>query len=191
MLIPFKIWSISAVTASIFLGNQRRRDIPISSGLTMVCTCLSSISILAAKLRIPCAGVSSRHIYQNKRINTGYVNSRRTSIHRALYLSKDYRRLNIRTSSLSIKSNLAEWYDWGPSLSSPRYLPLNSMWSSTSYYPPMKLQRPNVVCPDRSFTIKGMVWFLWQISLSACKDDQVAWEDNDRALMTNVRFSST
>jgi hypothetical protein len=88
--------------------------------------------------------ISSRHVYQNKRISPSNVRSRRTSIDKLLYSSKDYARLKIRTRSLSLRSDLDTWYEW-PSSPAQRCSSPDSMWPCTGYCVPASLKEPNVV----------------------------------------------
>ncbi|KAF9460212.1 caspase domain-containing protein [Collybia nuda] len=112
--------------------------------------------------------VSSRHVYQTKRINVSSVRSRRTSIDQLLYTSSsDYKKLSIRTKSLSFKSDIEKWYDT-PESPIQRCESPASMWPCTGWCPPTSPHEANV------------------ISLAACKDDQLSWEDLDGASMTQV-----
>ncbi|GLB42506.1 putative to MEROPS cysteine peptidase family C14 [Lyophyllum shimeji] len=111
--------------------------------------------------------VVSRHVYQSKRVSSSSVRSRRTSIDQILLSSPDYRKLTIRTQSLSIKSDFEKWYDT-PSSPIQRTSSPDSMWPCTGYCPPESPKEANV------------------IAVSACKDDQLSWEDSDGASMTQA-----
>ncbi|KAF5378727.1 hypothetical protein D9615_006873 [Tricholomella constricta] len=113
------------------------------------------------------AVVVSRHVYQSKRVNSSSVKSRRTSIDQILISSPDYRELTIRTKALSMKSELEKWYDT-PSSPILRCTSPDSMWPCTGYCPPSSPTEANV------------------ISVAACKDDQLSWEDSDGASMTKA-----
>ncbi|KAF8069274.1 caspase domain-containing protein [Lyophyllum atratum] len=109
----------------------------------------------------------SRHVYQSKRVSSSSIKSRRTSIDQILIASPDYKKLSIRTQSLSYKSELEKWYDT-PSSPIRRTTSPDSMWPCTGYCPPESPNEANV------------------IALAACKDDQLSWEDTDGASMTKA-----
>ncbi|RDB26940.1 Metacaspase-1 [Hypsizygus marmoreus] len=113
------------------------------------------------------AMVVSRHVYQSNRVNPSRVKSRRTSIDQILIASKDYKKLSVRTQSLSFKSELEKWYD-SPSSPIQRTMSPDSMWPCTGYCEPSSPHEANV------------------ISVAACKDDQLSWEDSDGASMTKA-----
>lgn len=110
--------------------------------------------------------IFSRHVYQNKRTSASNVRSRRTSIDKLLITSKDYK-MKIRTKSLSLRSDSENWYEW-PSSPPQRCPSPDAMWPCTGYCAPTSPKEANV------------------ISLAACKDDQLSWEDGNGASMTKA-----
>ncbi|KAG5640342.1 hypothetical protein DXG03_009143 [Asterophora parasitica] len=111
--------------------------------------------------------VVSRHVYQSKRVSSSSVNSRTTSIDQLVIAAPDYKKLSIRTKSLSLNSELETWYD-SPSSPILRCTSPDSMWPCSGYCPPSSPKEANV------------------ISVAACKDDQLSWEDSDGASMTKA-----
>jgi len=107
--------------------------------------------------------ISSRLVCQNKRISTSNVRSQKTSIEKFLYSSTP----NIRTKSLTIKSDLEKWYDW-PSSPPPQCSSPDPLWPCTGYCTATSPKEANV------------------ISLAACKDDQLSWEDGEGSSMTKA-----
>ena len=88
--------------------------------------------------------ISSRRVYQNKRVSPTNVKTRRTSIDKLMYSSNDYKKLRIRTKSLSLKSDLENWYEW-PSTPVRRTTSPDSMWPCSGYCIPTSPKEANVV----------------------------------------------
>ncbi|KAF8233134.1 hypothetical protein L208DRAFT_1377389 [Tricholoma matsutake] len=168
------IWSISAVIGYMFPGYRKGQGELIRGGT------LTLNQILVRKLALnelalnevtePSATIPpeifSRHVYQNKRTSASNVRSRRTSIDKLLITSKDYK-MKIRTKSLSLRSDSENWYEW-PSSPPQRCPSPDAMWPCTGYCAPTSPKEANV------------------ISLAACKDDQLSWEDGNGASMTKA-----
>ncbi|KAG6811515.1 hypothetical protein H0H92_007069 [Tricholoma furcatifolium] len=132
------------------------------------------------------AMVLSRHIYQNKRISEDNVVSRRTSVEQMISPPPDFKKINISpTRSMSIKSELEVWYD-SPSSPIVRCTSPDSMWPCTGYCQPELPAEANVVGPKHSDGSDVVIEENQQIALSACKDDQLSWEDVDGSSMTTL-----
>jgi len=88
--------------------------------------------VVAETLTFP---VVTRRVYQNRRVSSKKVRSRRTSIDQLSQLPMNYQRLSVKTKSLSLKSDLDKWYDT-PSSPIQRCDSPASMWPCTGYCPP-------------------------------------------------------
>jgi len=116
--------------------------------------------------------VSSRVVYQSKRVSTKNIKTRRTSIDKLLNPPVNFKRLSIKTQSLSITSDFQMWL--GSELSpitrcdSPLALFCEGSSCRSSTRPSSPVERAEV------------------ISFSSCKDNQESWEDADGASMTEA-----
>ncbi|KAK0421726.1 caspase domain-containing protein [Armillaria borealis] len=111
----------------------------------------------------------SRSVYQTKRVSRTVVKSKKTSIERIADSNMD---VHIKaTRCLSIKSNCEKdvrWLDDTDSSPIPRCDSPIAMWPCDGFCKPSDVEFPHV------------------ISLGSCKDDQLSWEDNEGASMTQA-----
>ncbi|KAK0433728.1 caspase domain-containing protein [Armillaria borealis] len=112
---------------------------------------------------------SSRSVYQTKRVSRKVVKSKKTSIGRIADSNVD---VHIKaTRRLSIKSTFEKddrWLDDTELSPIPRCDSPIAVWPCEGFCQPSDVELPHV------------------ISLGACKDDQVSWEDSEGASMTRA-----
>lgn len=115
------------------------------------------------------AMVLSRSVYQTKRVSKKVVKSKKTSIGRIADANVD---VHIKaTRRLSIKSTFSKDDRW---------------LDDTELSPIPRCDSPIALWPCEGFCQPSDTEFPFVISLGACKDDQLSWEDSEGASMTQA-----
>ncbi|KAK0200469.1 caspase domain-containing protein [Desarmillaria ectypa] len=111
----------------------------------------------------------SRSVYQTKRVSRKVVKSKKTSIGRIADSNVD---VHIKaTRRLSIKSTFEKYDRW---------------LDDTELSPIPRCDSPIALWPCEGFCQPSDAELPYVISLGACKDDQVSWEDSKGASMTRA-----
>lgn len=112
--------------------------------------------------------VISRHVYQNRRTSDSTIRYKKTSIDQLLVVGDRFRRMTAETITRTVISEPNNpWYGTDRSPITRTVSP-EHIWPCTGWCPPQPLTKANVM------------------SIAACKDYQLSWEDRDGSSMTKA-----